>query len=49
MAADNIRNINDDPGPPNNNLKQREGQGESTRERPILLLKGRSADDPIVL
>jgi hypothetical protein len=49
VAADDIRGANDDPGPPGNNLGQREGQGENTRGRPLLLLEGGSADDPIVL
>jgi hypothetical protein len=49
MAADDINNADDDPGLSGNNLRQREGQGKGTRKRPILLLKGRSANDPIVL
>jgi hypothetical protein len=49
VTADDIGDTNDDPGPLGNNLGQREGQGEGTRGRPILLLEGGSADDPIVL
>jgi hypothetical protein len=48
VTADDIGDTNDDPGL-GNNLGQREGQGEGTRGRPILLLEGGSADDPIVL
>jgi hypothetical protein len=49
VAADDISNIDDDPGPPGNNLGQREGQGEGTRERPILLLESGFANDSIIL
>jgi hypothetical protein len=49
VAADDIGGANDDPGLPGNNLGQRGGQGKDTRERPILLLEGGSANDPIVL
>jgi hypothetical protein len=49
VAADDIGGADDHPGPPGNNLGHRGGQGEGTRGRPILLLEGGSADDPIVL
>jgi hypothetical protein len=49
VTADDIDSTNDDPGPLSNNLGQREGQGESTRKRPIFLLESGSADDPIIL